>query len=107
MWKWAWLKSYEPFGQRSKLPKQASAALLTHELNITLTPMVWIDCVFDPLWLGSNLTSLRPRGEVANTVQLLRSLHVQKFFTTLIPMAWINCGLDLLWFEYWFSWLLN
>lgn len=50
----------------------------------------------DQLWLGPNLISLQTGDQVANTVRLLRSLHVLTFITILSPMAWIHCGLHSL-----------
>ena len=61
--------------------------------------MAWIHCGLDSLWLGSNLTSLRPEGQVANNCN-----NLLQFITTLTPygldslwlgltVVWIHCGL--------------
>ena len=71
------------YGQSAKSQTRAVAVLLAlarvkncynpHPLWLGFV-VAWINCGLDSLWLGSNLTSLRPEGQVANAPRACNNL---------------------------------
>ena len=64
--------------------------------------MAWIPCGLDQLWLGSNLTSLQPGGQVANAhgrcaPRTCKNVLQPSPLWLGFIMACIHCGLDQLW----------